>query len=96
MDLKLLELKRYAIDNRSEIRFSDPSSGRNCMINNLGHVKILSDDKDMRIEDAIATAETFEVVESGKSTRFTREAMAEAISESFKRRGFAAPSKEED
>jgi hypothetical protein len=66
------------------------------MINPLGQVKILSDDKDMRIEEALAAAENFELVESGKSTRFTREAMAEAVSEAFKRRGFAASSKEED
>jgi hypothetical protein len=96
MELTLMDLKRYAIDNRSEIRFSDPLSGRNCMINILGQVKILDDDKDLRIEDTLAAAEAFEVVESGKQARFTREAMAEAINESFKRRGFAASVKEEE
>jgi hypothetical protein len=96
MELKLLELRRYAIDNRAEIRFGDPDAGRACSINDRGQLKIPGDDKDFRVEEVLSSAERFEVVEGGKSAHLNRSEMAEAIAETFKSRGFAASVKEEE
>ena len=96
MELKLLELRRYAIDNRVEIRFIDPNTGRQCSINDRGQVKIPGDDREFRIEDVLSSAERFEVVEGGKSLQLNRNEMAEAVAETFKSRGFAASVKEEE
>jgi hypothetical protein len=96
MDPKLLDIRRYAIDNRVEIRFVDPASGRECVIDSKGKLKVVGEDKCIRIEDAFAGAQVFEVVEAGRSLRHTRDAMADAVNEAFKRRGFASSVKEEE
>ncbi len=95
MELKLQDLRRYAIENRVEIKFAD-SESRECLISNKGQVKIPGDDKDLRIEEALAAASTFEVIGAGKPQRFSREAMAAAIDAAFKLRGPAAVSKDEE
>ncbi|HJZ69850.1 MAG TPA: hypothetical protein VKF81_17120 [Blastocatellia bacterium] len=96
MELKLLELRRYAIDNRVEIRFGDPDGERECAINNRGQVKIPNDDREFRIEEVLSTAERFEIVEGGKSRQLNRGEMAEVVAETFKNRGFAGSVKEEE
>lgn len=96
MELKLLELRRYAIDNRCEIRFGDSNTGREGSINDRGQLKIPGDDKNFRIEEVLSSAERFEVVVGGKSAHLNRSEMAEAVAETFKSRGFAASVKEEE
>jgi hypothetical protein len=96
MEPKLLELRRYAIDNRLEIRFSDPGSGRACLINVRGQVRIPGDDKDVRIEEVLAAAERFELIGGSTRQQLARDELAEAILEAFKKRGFAAAVKEEE
>ncbi|HXG91119.1 MAG TPA: hypothetical protein VNN73_01965 [Blastocatellia bacterium] len=96
MDLKLQELRRYAIDNRIEIKFADEGSGRECLINDKGQVKILSEDKNLRIEDVLSAAQSFDIINHGKSQRISRDALAKTINEAFKQRGFAAAAHEED
>jgi len=88
MELNLLELRRYAIDNRIELKFSD--SGNEAVINDKGLVKISGDDKTARVEDILTGAQSFDVIRHGKPQRMSREALAEAVSEAFKERGFAA------
>ena len=95
MELKLMDLRRYAIDTRAEIRFGDPESGHECLINIRGQVKIPAEDRDFRVEDVLKAARSFEVIGQGKSQRFARDEMASAIGEAFKERGIAASSKED-
>lgn len=95
MELKLIDLRRYAIDNRAEIKFGDTESGHECLINIRGQVKIPAEDRDFRVEDILEAARSFEVIGQGKSQQFARDEMASAISEAFKRRGIAASSKED-
>jgi hypothetical protein len=83
-----MELRRYAIDNRVEIRFSD--SGNEAVINDKGLVKIEGPDKTARVEEILSGAEAFEVIRQGKPQRMGREALAKTVSEAFKERGFAA------
>ena len=96
MNLTLMELRRYAIDNRAAIKFSDPQTGRQCLINDKGQLKIPGEDKNIRMEDAFAAAEGFEVVEAGKSLRLTREAMARAVADALKKRGVVTADHGED
>lgn len=95
MDITLMNLRRYAIDNRVEIRFVEPDSNCVCLISDKGLVKVPAHPQDIRIEDVIAAADSFEVVRQDKPQRLTRTRMAEAINEAFKNRNFAT-AKEED
>ncbi|MBO0722543.1 MAG: hypothetical protein J2P41_17090 [Blastocatellia bacterium] len=84
--MDLLELKRYAIENRVDIRINDPRTNRECLINSRGLVKILVENKDLRVEDLLDAAETFEIVVNGiSSQRHNREAMNRIIAEAFAR-----------
>jgi hypothetical protein len=88
MELNLLELRRYAIDNRIEIKFSDSSN--EAVINDKGLVKLTGDDKTARVEEILSAAESFEITAQGKPQRISRQALAQTIVEAFKARGFAA------
>jgi hypothetical protein len=94
MGLKLQDLRKYAIDNRTEITVWE--AGRRCVINVLGQVRIPDDDREFRIDDVVAAADRFEMTIGGKMKRFSRDEIASEIADAFKRRGFAAASKEED
>ncbi|HWP42315.1 MAG TPA: hypothetical protein VNO14_03700 [Blastocatellia bacterium] len=96
MDLKLLDLRRYAIETRTVIRFADPDSGRECLIDVNGQVKIPGDDKDFRIEDVFAEARSFQLIGRGKTQSYARDQMAEIIGAALKKRAPAASPKEEE
>jgi hypothetical protein len=96
MELSLMNLRRYAIDNRVEIRFVEPGSSRLCLIDNKGLVKIPADAQTIRAEDILAVAESFEVAGKEKPQKLTRDQLARAVAEAFKKRGFAAAVKEEE
>ena len=96
MDLVLMDLRRYAIDNRVEIRFVDPGSNSLCMIDSKGLVKIPTNAQNIRIEDVLATADAFEIIDQDKPRKLTRDKLAQTVSETFKKRGFAAVAKDED
>jgi hypothetical protein len=95
MDLTLMNLKRYAIDNRLEIRFTEPGSNTECFISDKGLVKIPAHTENTRIEDVLAAAQSFELVGQDRPQKLSRTRMAEIVTEAFKKRNFA-PSKEED
>ncbi|MFP5263763.1 MAG: hypothetical protein ACLGJB_17925 [Blastocatellia bacterium] len=95
MDLTLMNLRRYAIDNRVEIRFAEPGSDCVCHISEKGLVKIPTHAENVRAESVVAAAESFEIIAQNKSQRFTRAVLADKINEAFKNRNFA-PLKEED
>jgi hypothetical protein len=96
MDLTLMNLKRYAIDNRVEIRFAEPGSNSVCIISNTGLVKIPAHTENIRIEDVLATAQSFEIVAKDKPQKLTRARMGETITETFKKRNFVSVKEEED
>jgi hypothetical protein len=78
--MKLLELKKYAIDHRVDIKFSDPDKARECEISSRGLVRIPGEDKDFRVEDALSAARDFIIVSQGADRHLTREAMTKEIS----------------
>jgi hypothetical protein len=94
--MHLLELKKYAIDHRIEIKFGDHRTNHECVINSKGLVKIPGEDKDFRVEDLLEAAETFEIVGSSGAQRYNREAMTRIIAEAFAGKGAGAHEEEED
>src|SRR5690349_10122678 len=59
--MNLLEMRKYAICRRVEIRFGN-SISQECLINNKGQVKIPGEGKDFRVEDILDAAEKFVIV----------------------------------
>lgn len=95
--MNLLELRKYAIDRRVEIRFGDASAGRECLINNKGQAQIPGERKDFSVEEAFDAAEKFVLVGDGGGARhLTREAMAKAIAEAWEKTGAGQPAEEEE
>jgi len=94
--MNLLELRKYAIDRRVEIRFGDASAGRECLINNKGQAQIPGEKKDFRIEEAFDAAEVFVVVGAGGARHLTREAMAKEIDEAWEKKGAEHTVEEEE
>jgi hypothetical protein len=95
MDLKLQDLRRYAIANRLEIRFGDRASGRWCLVNTKGQVKIPDENKELRVEEVLDEASDFELSGPGKPQQISRDAMA-ALLESVARPGVAAAASEDE
>ena len=94
--MNLLELRKFAIDRRVEIRFGDASAGRECLINNKGQAQIPGERKDFRIEEAFDAAERFVVVGAGGERNLTREAMAKEIDEAWEKKGAGHTVEEEE
>ena len=94
--MNLLELRKYAIDHRIEIRFGSPQTSEECLINNKGQVRIPGENKDFRIEEALLAAEKFVIVGNGNPQHFTREAMAKAIAASIGKGRRSGPADEEE
>jgi hypothetical protein len=96
MEMTLLELRKYAIDRRIEIRFGAASAGRECLIDNKGQARIPGENKDFRVEDAFDAAENFVIVGDGETRHLTREAMAKEIDKAWEKKGAGQPAEEED
>jgi hypothetical protein len=96
MAMDLLELKKYAIEHRVEIRFGNPRTDHACLIDSKGLVKIPGEDKDFRVEDVLEAAETFEIVSDGSAQRYQREAMTRIIAEASAGKGAGAHVDEEE
>jgi hypothetical protein len=93
--MNLLELRKYAIDRRVEIRFGDPA-GRECLIDNKGQARIPGEMKDFRVEEAFEAAEKFVIVGAGEARHLTREAMASEIDKAWEKKGAGQPAEEEE
>ncbi|HWQ32354.1 MAG TPA: hypothetical protein VNQ79_05685 [Blastocatellia bacterium] len=78
--MTLLELRKYAIEHRSEIRFTD-RLGHECLVSEKGQVRIPGEDKDFHVEEALEAAEGFEIISGGQAHRLSREAMAGVITQ---------------
>jgi hypothetical protein len=83
--MNLLELRKYAIDRRVEIRFGDASAGQECLINNKGQAQIPGD-----------AAEQFVIVDAKGARHLTREAMAKEIDEAWEKKGAGHTVEEEE
>ena len=80
--MNLQQLKKYAIDQRVEIKFSAPHSSHECLINNKGLVKIPGDDKDFRVEGVLEASQRFVILKAEGTRDLTREEMEKLVSES--------------
>jgi hypothetical protein len=94
--MNLLELRKYAIDRRVEIRFGDASAGRECLINNKGQAQIPGEMKDFRVEEAFSAAEKFIIISAAGARTLTREAMAKEIDEAWEKKGAGHTVEEEE
>jgi hypothetical protein len=94
--MNLLELRKYAIDRRVEIRFGDASAGRECLINNKGQAQIPGEMKDFRVEEAFSAAEKFMIISPAGARQLTREAMAKEIDEAWEKKGAGHTVEEEE
>ncbi|HMG35764.1 MAG TPA: hypothetical protein VKM94_17655 [Blastocatellia bacterium] len=96
MELKLAELRAYAINNRVTINFSDGDPVHLCAVNDRGQLKIVGEDKNFDVEQVFSAAQSFEIVEATTSRVLTREAMSEATSKSKTLKSTPATAHEED
>ena len=96
MGIKLVDIRRYAIDRRAEITAIDSGSGHRCSINIRGQGSIPGKDRSFRIDEVIEAADSFEVTLAGKQQLLSRDQIAAAISDHFRWRGFSTVSKEEE
>jgi len=94
--MNLLELRKYAIDHRVEIRFGHPQVSQECLINHKGQVKIPGEDKRFRVEDVFNAAEKFVIAGNGNAQHLTREAMARTVADASGRTGAASPAEEDE
>ena len=94
--MTILELRKYAIDRRVEIRFGDASAGWECLIDNKGQARIPGERKDFRVEEAFDAAEVFVIVGDGEARQLTREAMAKEIDKAWEKKGAGQPAEEEE
>jgi hypothetical protein len=96
MAMNLQELKKYAIEHRIEIKFGNPHTGHECLINSRGLVNIPGEDKDFRVEEVLAAAEKFEIVGGASAQHHNRDAMSKIIAEASAGKGAGAHEEEED
>ena len=82
--MDLLDLRKYAVDHRVEIKFGNPHSHHECQIDKKGQVRIADEDKDFRIEDVFDAAEKFVIIGNGSSQIFTREELSKAVGQKRK------------
>jgi len=94
--MNLLELRKYAIDRRVEIRFGDSDAARECLINIKGQAQIPGEMKDFRVEEVFDAAEKFVIVSGGGARHLTREAMAREIDEAWEKKGAGHTVEEEE
>jgi len=94
--MTLLELRKYAIDRRVEIRFGDSPSERECLIDKKGQARIPGEKKDFRIEEAFDASDQFLITCDGETQTLTRETMAKAVAEALGRQDSASHDEEEE
>ncbi|MBO0860298.1 MAG: hypothetical protein J2P21_17850 [Chloracidobacterium sp.] len=94
--MNLLELRKYAIDRRVEIRFGDSSAGLECLINKKGQAQIPGERKDFRVEEAFDAADKFMIIGAVGARDLTRDAMAKELDEAWEKKGAGQHSEEEE
>ncbi len=105
MAIKLLDLKKFAIEKRVDVGFKDANSGELCVVNKQGIAKIpgknaFKEPFQINIDEALKAATEF-IVEDGKVKQVvTQEKIAEMIAEALRPKtqagGATKKEKEED
>ena len=104
MTIKLLDLKKFAIEKMVDVGFRDKNSGELCVVNRHGIAKIPGKDSfkepfQIDIDEALKTAAEF-IIEDSKGKRVIKEEeMSEIVAEALKPKTQAAggaAKKEED
>jgi hypothetical protein len=89
MPIKLVDLKKFAIEKMVDVGFRDKKSGELCVVNKHGIAKIPGESSfkepfQINIDDALGTATEF-IIEDGKGKHVIKEEkMAEVIAEALK------------
>ena len=89
MAIKLLDLKKFAIEKRVDVGFRDKQSGELCVVNKHGIAKIpgknsFKEPFQINIDETLGTATEF-IIEDGKGKHVIKEEkMAEVIAEALK------------
>jgi len=104
MAIKLLDLKKFAIDKRVDVGFRDKNSAELCVLSRHGTAKIPGKDSfkepfQIDIDEALKTAAEFIIEDSKGKQVIKEEEMAEMIAEALKPKTQAAGGavkKEED
>ena len=94
--MNLLELRKYAIDRRVEIRFGDSGAGLECLINKKGQAQIPGERKDFRVEEAFDAADKFMIISAAGARHLTRDAMAKELDEAWEKKGAGQHAEEEE
>jgi hypothetical protein len=104
MAIKLLDLKKFAIEKMVDVAFRDKNSGELCVVNKHGITKIpeknsFKEPFQIDIDEALKTTDEF-IIEDGKGKQVIREEkMSAMIAEALKPKTQAAggaAKKEED
>jgi hypothetical protein len=87
MEIKLLDLRKLAIDRHTEITFRDHQTGRACKVITNGQVRIPPEGGPIpfTVEDVIQVADEF-ILDEGKSRApqvLTREQMAQLLEATY-------------
>ncbi|MER3446758.1 MAG: hypothetical protein C4291_07910 [Candidatus Dadabacteria bacterium] len=104
MSIKLLDLRKFAIEKRVEVGFRDKNSGELCVVNKHGIAKIpgknsFNEPFQIDIDEALKTATEF-IIDDGRGKQVIKEEkMSEIIAEALKPKtqsAAGAAKKEED
>ncbi len=91
MEIKLLELRKFAIEKRVDVGFKDKNSSELCVVDKQGIAKIpgkntFKEPFHINVEEALKTATEF-IIEDGKGRQIIAvEKMAEMIADALKPR----------
>ena len=68
MEIRVLDLRKFAADQQTEITFKDTRTGHACKVNKQGRIEIFSKGNPMlfTIEDVIQVADEFLLEDSGQ------------------------------
>ena len=94
MEIKLQDLRRYAIEHRAEITLS--GAGETCVVNILGQVRIPGENKLLNVDQLVHAATQFEFAVNGKRQKLGKKEMAAAITEMFRQKGVVVEEEEEE
>lgn len=97
MQIRLLDLRKLAIDRRAEITFKDSQTGRTCKVITNGQIRIPHEGGPIpfTVEEVIEAADQF-ILEEGKGRTpqvLTREQMAQLLDATYAKPAGAGKSK---
>lgn len=94
--IKLQDLRRYAVERRTQITALDSASGRRFVVDKLGQVRVPDKDKDFRVEPVLEAADRFDIGTTEKALALNRESLARELKQHFAKGANPAVHEEED